>query len=223
MARAIVFDVNETLLDLRSLEPHFERLFGDGAVMHQWFARVLHTSLVATLTESYVDFATIAGAALDITAAREAVTLAATDRQQIAATLQSLPPHDDVKDGLEQLRSAGLRLAALTNSATDMVETQLSHAGLREYFELALTVDEVRRFKPAPEVYEMAASRLGVEIGQIRMVAAHDWDVFGALSAGCAAAFVARPGASYNSLYEEPDVTGPDLRAVAVKIIDKEL
>ena len=37
----IVFDVNETLIDLTTLEPLFVRLFGEAAVMREWFAQLI--------------------------------------------------------------------------------------------------------------------------------------------------------------------------------------
>ena len=69
----------------------------------------------------------------------------------------------------------------------------------------------------------MAADRLGVEIGQVRLVAAHAWDVAGAMRAGCAAAFVARPGKILDPLFEPPDVVGSDLREVAGRIFEAEI
>jgi 2-haloacid dehalogenase len=77
----------------------------------------------------------------------------------------------------------------------------------------------VRRLKPAPEPYLLAAQRLGVPIGEVRLIAAHAWDVAGAARAGCATAFVARPGKILDPLVEAPDVVGADLSEVADRII----
>ena len=219
MARVIVFDVNETLLDLKDLRPHFERLFGDEAVMQQWFALLLHSSLVSTLGDDYHDFASLAGAAFQVLAAQHEVPLGEGDLAAIVGGMKQLPPHPDVRDSLERLRSAGFRLATLTNSSKGMVSAQMNNADLSEFFEAQLSVDEVRRFKPAPEVYQMAASKLGVPIEQVRLVAAHDWDVFGALRAGCTGAFVARGGRSYHPLYQAPDIAGPDMHVVTDQIL----
>ena len=93
---------------------------------------------------------------------------------------------------------------------------------MRGYFEQVLSVDRVRRLKPAPEVYLMAATSLGVSVGAMRLVAAHSWDVAGALRAGCAAAFVSRPGKVLDPLAPAPDVVGPDLEAVAAGIVAAE-
>ena len=103
------------------------------------------------------------------------------------------------------------------------VEAQLAHAGLQDHFEQVISSDEIQCFKPAPEVYHLAARRLGVEPDQIRLVSAHDWDVTGALRAGCAASFIARPGQVMNPFGPQPDVKGTDMIEVADKILTADL
>ena len=39
--RILVFDVNETMLDINALEPHFARAFGYGQVLREWFSTLL--------------------------------------------------------------------------------------------------------------------------------------------------------------------------------------
>jgi 2-haloacid dehalogenase len=222
MARVCVFDVNETLLDLGALDPHFERVYGDAGVRRSWFLQLLQSALVATVTGVYSDFGTIGAAALEMVAEREGVYLSEEDKQEILGGMRELPPHPEVAKSLERLREAGLRTATLTNSTREVAEAQMENSGLRGYFEQILSADAVKRLKPAPEPYMMAAESLGVEIGQVRLVAAHSWDVAGALRAGCAAAFVARPGMVLDPLVERPDVIGVDLREVADRILEVE-
>ena len=222
MARICVFDVNETLLDLGALDPHFERIFGDAGVRRAWFGQVLQSALVATVTDAYSDFGKIGGAALEMTAERHGVSLSDEDKQQILGGMRELPPHPEVAESLSRLRDAGLGLATLTNSTQQVAEAQMENSGLRDYFEYLLSADAVTRLKPAPEPYRMAAETLGVDVGQIRLVAAHAWDIAGALRAGCAADFVARPGMVLDPLVRRPDVVGADLREVADRILEAE-
>lgn len=222
MPRICVFDVNETLLDLGALDPHFERVFGDATVRQTWFNQLLQSALVATVTDAYSDFGTIGGTALEMIAERMGVNLSDEDKQQILRGMQELPPYPEVDDSLTRLREAGLRLAALTNSTQQVADAQLKNARLYEHFEQVLSADAVKRLKPAPAPYRMAARTLGVEIRQIRLVAAHAWDVAGAIRAGCRAAFVARPGMVLDPLVERPDVVGIDLGEVADHICELE-
>lgn len=219
MKKLIIFDVNETLLDLQALDPHFERVFGNASVRTSWFATVLRNSLVATVTGLYNDFGKIAGASLEMSAEQHNVDLSEEDKAAIMSTVRSLPAHADVAPGLEKLKSAGFRLFTLTNSPPLVVEAQLQNANLTDYFEKSFSVDAVKLFKPAAEVYQMTAKELGVPAEQIRLVAAHDWDVVGAINAGCAAAFITRPGKVLNPLLPKPDIIGKDLIEVAEIIV----
>ena len=223
MARVCVFDVNETLLDMGALDPHFERLFGDASVRQAWFDQFLALWLTEMVTGAYKEFGTIGGAALEMVAERQSMNLSDEDKSQILGGMRELPPHPEVEENLGRLRDAGIRLAALTNSTQQVADAQIDNSGLRDHFEQVLSADAVKRLKPAPEPYHMAAESLGVEINEVRLVAAHAWDVAGALRAGCEAAFVARPGMVLNPLAEHPDVVGADLREVADQIIEVEV
>jgi 2-haloacid dehalogenase len=222
MARVCVFDVNETLLDMGALDPHFERVFGDASARPAWFDRFLQLWLTEMVTGSYQPFGQIAGLALQMLAEERGVELSDDDQQTIIGGIATLPPHPEVEEGLSRLRDAGFRLATLTNSAQQVADAQIKNSGLGELFEQSLSADSVKRLKPAPEPYRMAAESLGVEIGEIRLVAAHGWDVVGAMRAGCAAAFVARPGKALFPIAPPPDVVGADMLEVADRIIAAE-
>jgi 2-haloacid dehalogenase len=215
--RVCVFDVNETLLDMTALDPLFERAFGDASVRKVWFNQMLQSAFVATMTDAYVTFGEAAGAALMMTEERLGVEVSEEDRREILGGLRNLPPHPEVPDSLDRLREAGFRLATLTNSTQEVAEAQIENAGLADRFEQILSADTAKRLKPAPAPYRMAARALEIPERGMRLVAAHAWDVAGALRAGCAAAFVARQ--PFDPLVEWPDVVGSDLAEVADGII----
>lgn len=223
MSRVILFDVNETLLDLSGLKPDFGSIFGDTAVMSQWFTQLLRSSMVASITNTYHDFAVLGGDALDMMAMRYGIKLSTDDRATILEGMRTLPPHPEVEESLVRLKNAGLRLATLTNSSPRLLKDQLTNAGLMDYFEQTLSVEPTRCYKPAPEVYQHAASNLGVAMGDIRMVAAHDWDIAGAMRAGCAGAFITRPGMVMGPLQEKPDIIGENMEIVTDQILEKDL
>ncbi len=222
MPKVLVLDVNETMLDLRALDPHFERVFGDAAVRRQWFQQFVQNFLVTVVLGPYVDFGTIGRGALDMVAERLEKTLTDDDRKRILGTMRELPPYPEVRESLQRLKAAGFRLGTLTNSTKPVAEAQMQNAGLVDLFEQILSADEVKRLKPAAEPYRMAAERFGVPMGEVRLIAAHAWDVAGALRAGCKAAFVARPGMVLDPIQGRPDVVGRNLREVVDKIIARE-
>jgi 2-haloacid dehalogenase len=212
MPRVLAFDVNETLLDLGALDPLFERAFGSAAVRREWFGQMLQLAFVGGLTGRYVDFSAAQRAALEMLAERHG---AEPDTEEIVAAMRTLPPHPEVPAALDRLRAAGFSMAALTNSPLDVAQDQLRNAGITDRFDAILSADQVRALKPRPEPYELVARTFSALLGEVRLVAAHSWDVMGALAAGCAAAFVARPGMVLSPLGDQPDVVGRDLTEVA--------
>ncbi len=219
MASVIAFDVNETLLDLGALDAPFETVLGDAALRPQWFAQMLQLAFVGGLTGQYVDFTSAQRAALVMVAERAGVPLATDGIDGLVALMSSLPPHPEVPGALAALAATSLRLVALTNSVQAVAGAQLASAGLDGYFEAIMSADEVAHLKPAPQPYLEVADQCGVSIGEVRLVAAHSWDIAGALSAGCQAAFVARPGMVLSPLGRRPGIIGPDLASVADQII----
>ena len=219
MASVIAFDVNETLLDLRALDEPFEALLGSAALRPQWFAQMLQLAFVGGLTGRYTDFTTAQRGALAMLAEREGVPLSAGEIDGLVARMSSLPPHPEVPGALARLSGTGLRMVALTNSVQAVADAQLASAGLAGYFHAVISADTAGQLKPGPRPYQAAARTCGVRIGQVRLVAAHSWDISGALSAGCQAAFVARPGMVLSPLGDQPDIVGADLAAVIEQII----
>jgi len=222
MKRICVFDVNETLLDLTVLNPEFERVFGDARVCQMWFGQLIQSALVSIITNHYSDFGTIGSAALDMTAEKQKVAISPDDRTKILMRMRTLPPHPEVKASLVRLKKAGFSLVTLTNSTEQVVEAQIHNAGLAEYFDKMFSADTVRRLKPALEPYQMVAEKLGVKTENLRLIAAHAWDIAGAVRVGCKAAFIARPGKILDPLVEKPDIVGSDLDEVVTKIIEME-
>jgi 2-haloacid dehalogenase len=191
----LVFDVNETLLDIASLGPHFERIFGDPASLRTWFGTLVTYSMTLTLSGYYVDFFTLGRAALKMLADTSGVDLTDDDRAGLTEQMRTMPAHPDVAAGLQRLLAAGYRLATLTNSPhRTNTPSPLDNAGLSKYFEKQFTVDTAGVYKPSTELYRRAAVDLEVPVSACMMVAAHAWDVIGALGAGMQGALITRPG-----------------------------
>lgn len=216
----VVFDVNETLLSLATLRPSFAEVFGTADLIGEWFARMLHGSVVSNELVDYRSFGTIGVEALLMLAHKHGIEVSRDRAEDVVAGMRRLEPHPDVLPALESLRAAGFRTATLTNGSTEAAASQLDHAGLTPLLDESMTVDEVRRFKPAREVYEAAAKRFGVEISDMLMVAAHDWDIAGAAIAGCQTAFVQRPGVSWSLPGDAPGLVVENLTELAGAVTD---
>lgn len=222
MPKIVAFDVNETLLDLSALDPHFQSNFGSAAVRKEWFAEVLNEAFVTTITGTYSDFGAIGRSALLVVEERHKTRLAEQQRSQILLGMRQLPPHPDVREGFKRLHDGGWRLVALTNSTLEVAEAQLQIAGIRTYLDHVFSADSVRRLKPASEPYEMAARELGIAIASLLFVAAHSWDIAGAAKAGCTTAFLARPGQVLDRLTPKPKFVAADVGDLAHQLMRTE-
>lgn len=217
----ILFDINETVLNLSMLKPKFKATFGDERVMATWFSMLLHSSTVCIMTDVKTDFATLAGTMLESIAARMGIKLSQTMRDDILSGFASLPPHIDIKQALYKLKSAGFRTVAFSNSSLKLISTQITNAGLIDYFDDIISVEATGSFKPDPNVYKFAAKQLNQPLESLRLVATHDWDTHGALSVGMRAAYINRSGAIYHPLYRQPDIYETTMEDIVSKIIEK--
>jgi len=209
----IVFDVNETLIDITTLEPLFERLFGDAGVMREWFAQLILYSEAVTLSGIYVPFGEVAAGVFRMIGEIRQVKVNEADVSELRVLLQSMPPHEGVAEAMIRLRKAGFRLVTLTNSPPSQGSGPLDQAGLAEHFEHMFSVDAVRKFKPASDVYRMVADALSVDLSDLCLVAAHAWDTLGAQAVGCAGALVTLPG---NAVLHVPGLPEPDIVATNI-------
>jgi 2-haloacid dehalogenase len=216
-----MFDVNETLLDIEFIAPLFQRLFGDKKVLREWFAQLILYSDAVTLSGPYATFFTLGQGILKMLGTIHHVSVRESDVDELRTRMLTMPAHPDVPAGLKQLKDADFRLVTLTNSPPDPAASPLKHAGIDGWFEKSFSIDRVRRFKPAPQVYRLVAEELGVPPSAICMVAAHVWDTMGAQSVGCSAGLIARPGNAPLPVpgLPQPQAVAPDLPGLATQLI----
>jgi 2-haloacid dehalogenase len=217
---AIVFDVNETLLDLDWLRPTFDRIFSDRAALRLWFANLITYSEALTLAGVYVPFTEIGGAVLRMLADTRGISLADRDVAELTDRFASMPPHPDVPGALRRLRDHGFRLFTLTDNTLAISGRQLEQGEIIELFERRFSVDEtVKRHKPAPEAYGSVAGALELDPGDVCLVACHVWDTLGALAAGWQAGLILRSGNAPLPVGPQPTYTGIDLNEIADQLI----
>jgi 2-haloacid dehalogenase len=220
MQPIIVFDVNETLLDLETIRPTFDRIFNDPAAMRLWFAGLITYSEALTLAGVYVPFTDIGAAVLRMLAATRDISVTDSDGAELTERFASMPPHPEVPAALRRLRDHGFRLFTLTDNTLEISGRQLERAGIIDMFERRFSVDEtVRRHKPAPEAYDSVARALSVQPDDICLIACHTWDTLGARAAGWQAALILREGNAPLDVGPQPDYIGDDLNAIADQLI----
>ncbi len=188
----IVFDVNETLLDIDVLEPLFDCIFATKGRMREWFAQLILYSEALSLTGNYVQFDELGAGVLRMLGKIHSVVITEAHVHELGGLIANLPVHADVPASLRSLKDAGFTLVTLSNTPAGPGPEPLDKAGLAPLFDRRFTVDPVQRFKPTPATYRMVTDAMEVAPADTWLVAAHTWDTIGAQSFGWKAALVTR-------------------------------
>ena len=215
----IVFDVNETLLDLTTMEPTFERIFGDQGAMRFWFANLIMYSAALTVAGCYVPFTDIGSAVMEMLADTRGIRIEDTDKKEVFEKFSTMPPYPEVPAALQKLRDAGFRLYTLTDNLPEVQTRQLEHGGIVKFFDRRFSADGVKHHKPSRQAYAYVEKELGVEPSQLCLVACHTWDTLGAVAAGWQAALIKRVGNDVLGVGPQPQIVGKDLNDVADRLI----
>ncbi|RXG28403.1 haloacid dehalogenase type II [Leeuwenhoekiella marinoflava] len=192
--KLILFDVNETLLDLKPLARRINVLLSNEQAFDIWFSSLLHYSLVETVTGNHKDFSKIAQATFEMTAAKFKKIIPEDEIINVLHLIRKLPAHTDSAQALKALKSQGFQLVALTNGNLGVAMEQLAFAELDIYFERVFSVDEAGAFKPSPKPYDFVLNEMNTHASESLLVAAHGWDITGAQRAGFQTAFISRDG-----------------------------
>ncbi len=215
----VVFDVNETLLDLETMEPTFARIFGHKDAMRLWFANFIMYSAALTVAGCYVPFTDIGAAVMKMLADTRGIRIGDRDKQELTEKFSTMPPHAEVPAALRKLRAAGFRLFTLTDNLLEVQTRQLTHGGIVDLFERRFSADGVKHHKPSREAYAYVERELGVKPDQLCLIACHTWDTLGAVAAGWEGALIKRTGNDVLGVGPQPHIVGDTLNDVADQLI----
>jgi 2-haloacid dehalogenase len=200
--QALVFDAYGTLYDVHSVIRRCEAFWpGTGTPLSQlWRVKQLEYTWQRSLMRRYVPFSQVTDDALQYACASLGLALDGKQSGALMDEYRKLAVYPDVPDALAALR---VKKAILSNGSPDMLDPLVEHSGLK--FDAVLSVDEVKVFKPAPEVYQLAVDRLGVAKENIGFVSSNCWDALGAKSFGFRVYWINRAKAPVDRLGFQPD------------------
>jgi 2-haloacid dehalogenase len=217
--KVVALDVVETVFALESLGGRMESAGLPGSALKLFFAQMLRDAFALEATAVYKPFRELAAASLAVVMANHGVAASQETIAGVLAGFGELSPHPDVEPALDRLRSASVRIIALTNGAAENTRRLFTRASLDSYLERVISIDEVQRWKPNREVYLHAARTVGVVPAEMMLVAGHAWDVHGAKSAGLRAAWVKRQDLQYHPAMTAPDNEGESMLEVASGLV----
>lgn len=199
-AEAFVFDAYGTLYDVHSVAARCESYWpGKGASVSQlWRAKQLEYTWQRSLMRRYEPFSSVTRAALSYACAALRLQLEGAQVDALMEEYTRLALYPEARAALSRLKG---KKAILSNGSPDMLLPLVENSALP--FDAVMSVDEVKVFKPAPEVYELAVRRLRTE--SVAFISANCWDALGAKSYGFTVYWINRTRAPIDRLGFEPD------------------
>ena len=205
--RACVFDAYGTLFDVNAAAQHCAEELGDNwqPLADMWRLRQLEYSWLRSLMGEYVSFWQVTADALDFAMERVGVTGDGL-RQRLLDLYLQLDAYEEVADVLASLKAKGLKTAILSNGSPDMLQSAVDNAGIGASLDAVLSVHELKIFKTAPQVYQLAVDRLGIAANEISFQSSNAWDAHAASNFGMRVVWVNRFAQPAERLPGAPDI-----------------
>ncbi|MET0963030.1 MAG: haloacid dehalogenase type II [Noviherbaspirillum sp.] len=225
--RAIIFDAYGTLFDVYSIGALAERLFpGKGTALAElWRDKQIQYSQLRTLCSTYKPFWEVTQDALVFSCRKLGLDLNLEAQNMMMGQYAKLQPFPENLAVLRQLKATGMKLAILSNGNPEMLAAVVHSARMEDLFSHVISVDAVRKFKTAPEAYQLGTDLLGMPPRDIVFVSSNGWDVCGASWFGYKTFWVNRAGAPMEELGVTPHGQGPllsDLPAFIAPVLPPE-
>ncbi|MHB8534856.1 MAG: haloacid dehalogenase type II [Sulfuricaulis sp.] len=221
MPTTLAFDVYGTLIDTHAVVTGLREIVGNKAeeFSRTWRDKQLEYSFRRGLMRNYENFAVCIRQALDYCCANYQLSLSHEQKNKLLGVYRVLPAFKDVLESLSRLKAADFRIYAFSNGSVDAVEMLLVSAGIRDFFLAIVSADELKTFKPNPDVYRHFLMKSGTVGDNAWLISSNPFDVIGAVSAGMKAAWVRRSReAVFDPWGIEPSITISGLSDLKEKI-----
>jgi len=208
MRQVIAFDVYGTLINTQGVLILLEEMLEDKALLFSdtWRAKQLEYTFRRGLMKRYAGFSVCTKDALNYTCEALSVALTLAQKHQLLESYKTLPPFYDVEEGLSQLQQK-YQLVAFSNGEKESVESLLNNANIKHYFTDIVTADEIKTFKPNPDIYKHLINRTHTKANNTWLISSNSFDVIGAKSFGLNAAWIKRSGsATFDPWDIEPNI-----------------
>ena len=213
--RAVAFDAF-VLFDPRIVVERAKAIFGERAseLAATASAKIFAYSWLYTSAGRYAGFETLARDAFGYAADFHRLDARPSDLDALVAAYSSLPLWPDVAESIERLRRRNIRLSLLSNLPESALVSNLQSGGIDRHFELVLSTDRVRKFKPSPEAYALGVKALRLSPEQIGFAASAGWDASGATWFGYPTVWVNRTNAAAEHAHAIPRIVSSNMEGV---------
>lgn len=214
--KAVVFDAYATLFDVYSVDTLAESYFpGQGSALAMlWRQKQIEYTRLRSLCGQYVSFWDLTADALRYAARALQLDINADQHHRLMNQYACLRPFPENQAALEAIQALGLPCVILSNGTHSLIDIALRYNDMGHLFDRILSADQVRTFKTAPQVYQLAVDTLGLPAEEILFVSGNSWDACAATWFGYTTFWINRNGAPSEELGVSPTATGSSMADV---------
>lgn len=208
---SLAFDIYGTLIDPMSLGKMLRTMIGNEEKTKTfnilWRDKQLEYSFRKAAMGQFNHFSECTQQALSYCNDFLKARLSKEKMVELLGSYRKLPPYEETESCIKSLKEKGHEIIALSNGKKDDLISLFENSGLIDYFDLIISVDEVKKFKPSPEVYELLASKANADKENTWLVSANGFDVIGAGACGLKTVWLKRsPDAILDPFGYMPDL-----------------
>lgn len=215
----VTFDSFSTLVDVDSTATAVEEHVDDPvSFAREWHARAANYGMIANYVDAYETYYDLHRDALEYLLAARDVAVSDDELDEMNTVYHEMEPFDDVRSGMERLREAGHELGIISNGDPPMLDSLVRVTDIDDLLSATVSADEIERHKPAVELYEHAADRLGVDPDAVAHVSNGQSDVQGAMHAGMCGVWLNRQDAPPEPFGPDPDLAVESIHELADRL-----
>lgn len=184
--KTLAFDIYGTLINPMALGRELEGIIGNQAQLFNilWRDKQLEYSFRKAAMKQFNYFSECTSQALDYCDAFFNTNLSKDQKGKLLGMYRELPAFDETASCLKKLNKNGDEIIAFSNGKKNDLISLFEHSNIIQYFDQIISVDEVRTFKPSPDVYELLAQKSSSKKENTWLISANSFDIIGASAIG---------------------------------------
>lgn len=202
MIEAIIFDMDGTLVDTEPFNTEIERRqfslnnLEISEEEHQKYLGVASDAMWREIADNYETSMSVA----------ELIEQNHTESLRYFAELEQIPVMPNLFDLLKRLKAKNVKMAVASSSTPEIIDLILTKTDLKKYFRVIVSAQEAGKSKPEPDVFLLAAEKLGVDRENCLVVEDSPNGIKAAKAAGMTCVAYEGPGTNAQKLHEADSI-----------------
>ena len=202
--KVIIFDAYGTLFDVNSAAEKCKNKIGEKwePFANYWRTTQLEYTWLRSLMGRHQDFWKVTEQSLE--KSMKIFKINSTMKDELLDLYKVLSTFPEVKETLKKLKEKNYKLSILSNGTPSLLKELVSSNNLESIFDDVLSIEEVKIYKPHPNVYNIPIKKYQIEKNQFAYLSSNTWDVSAAGNFGFNAVWVNRNKNIFDNLDYKP-------------------